>query len=165
MIGVAKPSGNQHDSEPGEHGRSARSGASARRVLVTGGGGYIGAVLVRRLLDQGYAVRVLDTLYWGKKPLADVLDRIELIQGDIRDVEDSWIAGVDSVIHLAGLSNDPTAEYDPQANWEMNALGTERIAAVAKRVGVRRFTFGSSCSVYDGLPNGQVYTEEAPVSP
>lgn len=165
MIGVAKPSGNQHDSEPGEHGRSARSGASARHVLVTGGGGYIGAVLVRRLLDQGYAVRVLDTLYWGKKPLAEVLDRIELIQGDIRDVEDSWIAGVDSVIHLAGLSNDPTAEYDPQANWEMNALGTERIAAVAKRVGVRRFTFGSSCSVYDGLPNGQVYTEEAPVNP
>jgi nucleoside-diphosphate-sugar epimerase len=133
--------------------------------LVTGGGGYIGAVLVRKLLEQGYAVRVLDTLYWGKKPLADVLDRIELIQGDIRDIQDDWLQGVDSIIHLAGLSNDPTAEYDPQANWEMNALGTEHLAEAAKRVRIRRFTFGSSCSVYDGLPNGSVYTEDAPVNP
>lgn len=141
------------------------AGGSGRRVLVTGGGGYIGAVLVRRLLDQGYRVRVLDTLYWGKKPLLDVLERIELIQGDIRDVEDGWLRGIDGVIHLAGLSNDPTAEYDPQANWEMNALGTEKLAAAAKRAGIHRFTFGSSCSVYDGLPNGDVYDEDAPVNP
>lgn len=144
---------------------SDNSNGAGPNILVTGGGGYIGAVLVRKLLDQGYRVRVLDTLYWGKKPLDDVLDRIELIHGDIRDVADEWLHGVDAIVHLAGLSNDPTAEYDPEANWEMNALGTERLAAAAKRVGIRRFTFGSSCSVYDGLPNGSIYAEDAPVNP
>jgi len=136
-----------------------------KRVLVTGGAGYIGCILVRKLLDQGYNVRVLDRLFWGLKPLGETVHEIELVEGDIRDVRDEWLDGVDAVVHLAGLSNDPTADYDPEANWQMNAVGTETLAAACKRAGISRFTFGSSCSIYDGLPTGQVYDETAPVAP
>jgi nucleoside-diphosphate-sugar epimerase len=134
-------------------------------VLVTGGAGYIGCVLVRRLLSRGFAVRVLDRLYWGRQPLQDVLERIELIHGDVRDIRDEWLQGIDAVVHLAALSNDPTADYDPQANWEINAVATERLALACKRLGVPRLTFGSSCSIYDGLPPGVDYGEDQEVHP
>ncbi len=134
-------------------------------VLVTGGAGYIGTILTRKLLSQGFAVRVVDRLYWGRQPLAGVADQIELIHGDIRDLQDDWLRGIDAVIHLAGLSNDPTAEYDPQANWEMNAVATEALGLACKRLGVPRLTFGSSCSVYDGLPSGIDYGEHHEVHP
>ena len=134
-------------------------------VLVTGGGGYIGSVLVRRLLDRGHSVRVLDRLYWGLAPLDDVLPRIELLHADIRDVDDAWFAGIDAVVHLAGLSNDPTANFDPEANWEMNARATADLAQACVRNGVERFVFGSSCSLYDGLPDGSTYDEDAPIVP
>jgi nucleoside-diphosphate-sugar epimerase len=149
---------------PAKRNGSAPDGG-APTVLVTGGGGYIGCVLVERLLDRGYRVRVLDQLYWGEKPLADLRARIELVKGDIRDVRDEWLDGVDAVVHLAGLSNDPTAEYDPEANWQMNAVGTEKLAIACKRAGISRFTFGSSCSLYDGLPTGPVYDETAAIQP
>ena len=132
-------------------------------VLVTGGAGYIGSVLVRKLLAQGMKVRVLDRLYWGRKPIEEVIDQIELFHGDIRDIRDEWLEGVDAVCHLGGFSNDPTAEYDPKANWEMNAIATERLALACKRLGVPRLTFGSSCSVYDGLPPDVDYTEDQEV--
>ncbi|HEY6358830.1 MAG TPA: NAD(P)-dependent oxidoreductase [Vicinamibacterales bacterium] len=134
------------------------------KVLVTGGGGYIGVVLCERLLDAGHDVRVLDRLYWGRAPLARVADRVEIVQADVRAFEPSVLDGVDAIAHLAGLSNDPTAEYNPQANWEMNADATERLAAAAKRHGIRRFSFGSSASIYDGLGEG-VFDETAPVQP
>ena len=134
-------------------------------ILVTGGGGYIGSVLVRRLLDRGHTVRVVDRLYWGTGPLEEVLPRIQLVHGDIREAQDDWFAGIDGVVHLAGLSNDPTANFDPDANWEMNATATAAIAQACRRAGVKRFVFGSSCSLYDGLPDGAVYDEEAPIAP
>src|SRR2546421_5764192 len=86
-----------------------------RRVLVTGAAGYIGSVLVPRLLTRGYRVRVLDALWWGEDPLAAVRDRIELVEGDVRDAPAGALDGIDGVIHLAGLSNDPTAADDPEA--------------------------------------------------
>jgi nucleoside-diphosphate-sugar epimerase len=135
------------------------------RVLVTGGGGYIGSVLVPRLLARGHGVRVVDRLYWGLQPLRDVLDRIEVIHADVREPEDAWLRDIDGVVHLAGLSNDPTANFDPEANWQMNALATATLAAACRRLGVERFVFGSSCSLYDGLPDGAVYDEDAPIAP
>lgn len=134
-------------------------------VLVTGGAGYIGCILVRRLLSQGFAVRVLDRLYWGRQPLQEVIDQVDLIHGDIRHLRDEWFQGIDAVVHLAGLSNDPTADYDPQANWEINALATEHLALACKRLGVPRFTFGSSCSIYDGAPPGIDHGEDLEVHP
>jgi nucleoside-diphosphate-sugar epimerase len=123
-------------------------------VLVTGGAGYIGCVLVGRLLDRGYRVRVLDRMYWGEEPLAAVRDRVELIVADVRQMPPDALQGVDAVIHLAGLSNDPTAEYDPEANWQMNALATEALGQACTAAGIERLVFASSCSLYDGLPPG-----------
>jgi nucleoside-diphosphate-sugar epimerase len=132
---------------------------------VTGGAGYIGSVLVWRLLDRGHQVRVVDRLYWGLAPISEVLDQVEVLHADIREARSDWFERVDGVIHLAGLSNDPTANFDPQANWEMNAVATELVAEQARKAGVRRFVFGSSCSLYDGLPPGAIYDEEAPIAP
>jgi nucleoside-diphosphate-sugar epimerase len=135
-----------------------------RTVLVTGGGGYIGSVLTGRLLERGYNVRLLDRLYWGESPLEAYVGRIELEVADVRDIPHSALDGVDSVIHLAGLSNDPTAEYDPDANWEMNAVATETLGNACVERGIERLVFASSCSLYDGLPPG-MHDEDAPIVP
>jgi nucleoside-diphosphate-sugar epimerase len=159
--------------DPRLPGRSVRpnglppeSPEPGRHVLVTGAGGYIGAVLVPRLLDRGYRVRVLDRLYWGEGPLAAVRDRIELVEADVRDAEATAGAldGVDGVIALAGLSNDPTAEYDPDANWQMNAVASEALGRACVQRGVERLVFASSCSLYDGLPRG-MHDESAELKP
>ncbi len=134
------------------------------RVLVTGGAGYVGTELVDQLLERGDDVRVVDRLYFGADPLARFDGAIELIQGDVRTVDPAWLEGVDAVSHLAGLSNDPTAEYNPDANWAMNALATERLAAACARAGVERFVFGSSASIYDGIGPG-MYDETTEVAP
>jgi nucleoside-diphosphate-sugar epimerase len=141
------------------------SQTTGETILVTGGAGYLGAVLVPMLVERGYNVRVVDRLYWGTGPLASVRDRIEIVHADVRDLPADALDGVAAVVHLAGLSNDPTAEWAPEANWQMNAIATERLAAACKRARVRRLTFGSSCSIYDGLPAGPVYDETTLVSP
>jgi nucleoside-diphosphate-sugar epimerase len=134
------------------------------KILVTGGGGYIGAVLCERFLAAGHEIRVLDRLYWGSKPLERLIERIEVVRADLRSFEASVLDGIDGVVHLAGLSNDPTAEYNPDANWEMNATATETLAAACRKHGIQRFTFGSSASVYDGLGDG-IFEETAALSP
>jgi nucleoside-diphosphate-sugar epimerase len=133
-------------------------------ILVAGGAGYVGCILVPRLLERGYRVRVLDRLYFGEDALADFGDRIELVVADVRDVPGDALDGVDGVINLAGLSNDPTAEFNPEANWEMNALATENLGLECIRRGIERFVFASSCSLYDGLPPG-MHDENAPIEP
>jgi nucleoside-diphosphate-sugar epimerase len=133
-------------------------------VLVTGGAGYIGSVLTGRLLERGYNVRLLDRLYWGEGPLEAYAGRIELEIADVRDMPATALDGVDAVIHLAGLSNDPTAEYDPEANWQMNAVATEALGRACVDRGIERLVFASSCSLYDGLPPG-MHDETAPIEP
>ncbi len=137
------------------------------KVLVTGGGGYLGTVVVEELLNKGYAVRVVDSFYWGKEPLKKFIDKIEVIQADIRDVGKEVLVGVDAVIHQAGLSNDPMAEFNPEANYEINTLATKRFAKLCKDAGVARFTFASSASIYDkGLLAEDVLQDEtAKVAP
>jgi nucleoside-diphosphate-sugar epimerase len=117
------------------------------KVLVTGGAGYIGAVLCRHLVEAGHTVIVVDRYFWGEEPLHGI--DVHAIRGDVREFRDEWLNGVDAVCHLAGLSNDPTAEYNPEANWQMNVVATEGIVAACKRRGIERFTFASSASIYD----------------
>jgi nucleoside-diphosphate-sugar epimerase len=146
------------------NGLSPEAPEPGQLILVTGGAGYIGSVLTQRLLDRGYRVRILDRLYWGRGPIGSFLDRIELVEADVRDMPASALDGVDAVIHLAGLSNDPTAEYDPEANWQMNAIATETLARNCLDRDVERLVFASSCSLYDGMPPG-MHDETAPIQP
>jgi len=130
-------------------------------ILVTGGAGYIGSQLVRELLDRGERVRVFDKLYFGKKPLEDVMSRIDLIQGDIRDFDEGILDNIDGVIHLAALSNDPCSEYNPEANMAINAEATGALARACKERGIKRFVFASSCSIYYTLdPDDNLKTEK-----
>jgi nucleoside-diphosphate-sugar epimerase len=137
-------------------------------VLVTGGGGYIGLELCRVLLERGDSVRVVDRFFFGDGPLRALADRSEgrltFVTGDVREIDPAWLDGIDGVSHLAGLSNDPTAEYNPDANWQMNALATERLGDVCKQRGIARFVFGSSASIYDGIGEG-MFDELTPVAP
>jgi nucleoside-diphosphate-sugar epimerase len=151
------------EQESRTNGLAAEAPERGLTVLVTGGAGYIGCVLCERLLERGYKVRVLDRLYFGEEPLAELGDRIELVAADVRDLPASALDGVDGVIHLAGLSNDPTAEYDPEANWQMNAVATAALGRACVDRGVERLVFASSCSLYDGLPPG-MHDEDAPIA-
>jgi nucleoside-diphosphate-sugar epimerase len=133
-------------------------------ILVAGGAGYIGSVLIPRLLVRGYKVRVLDRLYFGEQSLADFRDQIELVVADVRDIPEDALDGVDGVINLSGLSNDPTAEFDPEANWQMNAIATETLGRMCVARGIERYVFASSCSLYDGMPPG-MHDETADIQP
>ena len=136
-------------------------------ILVVGGAGYVGSMLVRGLLNKGYAVRILDRFYYGDRGIKNIEDRLEIIQGDMRKVDSSIFKGINAVINVGGLSNDPTAEYNPKANYEMNVEATKNLARVTKKKGIKRFIFASSCSIYD-LGFGRediVQDEETRVSP
>jgi nucleoside-diphosphate-sugar epimerase len=123
--------------------------SATKKVLVVGGAGYVGSVLVPELLDRGYAVKVFDRLFFGDQGLRDVLDRIQLEVGDMRSMDPSVLDDVDAVVNLGGLSNDPTAEYNPRANHEMNTAATEKLAWLCHDAGVKRYVFASSASIYD----------------
>jgi len=136
-------------------------------ILVTGGAGYIGSVTVRELLDKGFAVRVLDRFLYGDYPLEDIRHQVEIVEGNICELDESVLDGVNGVIHLAGLSNDPTAEFNPQANYLTNTVATQTLAEACKRKGISRFVFSSSCSVYDRglMAEDDVQDEESEVQP
>lgn len=136
-------------------------------ILVTGGAGYVGSVLVKKLVNKKYPVRVFDSLIFGGASLKDVKKKIELVKGDIRNPPRNIFKGIKTVIHLAGLSNDPTANFDPKANFEINTLGTIKLARLARQNKVQRFIFASSCSIYDqGLNSKQrMLNEDSIVNP
>lgn len=131
------------------------------KVLVTGGAGYVGSVLTHQLLDLGYQVRVVDCGLFG---LDHVDSRAEVIAGSILDFQAEWLAGVGSVVHLAGLSNDPMAAFSPSLNYMLNASGAAIVAEAAKTAGVSRFVFGSTCSVY-GMDESGPLDEEHETKP
>lgn len=118
-------------------------------VLLVGGAGYVGSVLASELLERGYAVRILDRLYFGDHGLAEFRDRVDVVVGDMRSIPDGVLDGVEAVVNVGGLSNDPTAEFNPRANYEMNTTAGVALAEMCRRQGVRRYVYGSSCSVYD----------------
>jgi nucleoside-diphosphate-sugar epimerase len=121
-------------------------------VLVTGGAGYIGSTLVPHLLERGHRVTVLDRFYFGVDPLAPAIARhgadLVLHRADVRRVTEADFAGVDAVVDLAGISNDPSCELDPDLTRAVNLEGSVRVAGAAAAAGVRSLVFASSCSVY-----------------
>jgi nucleoside-diphosphate-sugar epimerase len=118
------------------------------RVLVTGHKGYIGTVLTPMLLERGYEVIGLDSDLFEDCTFGEPPVEVPGIRKDIRDVEASDLHGVDAVMHLAGLSNDPLGDLDPQLTYEINYLASVRLAMLAKQAGIKRFIFSSSCSTY-----------------
>lgn len=118
------------------------------KILVTGGAGYIGCRLVPALVADGHRLVVVDKLVFGGDGLAECRDHIDLRVRDIRSLTPPDMAGVDAVVHLAGLSNDPSAEFRPEANRSINLDATVNLARAARAAGVPRFIFASSCSVY-----------------
>lgn len=143
-----------------------------KRILVTGGAGYIGSVLVRLLLDKGYQVRVLDNLSFGGEPILDLLNRsdFEFIKGDIRDIESvtKAVEGVDFIAHMASIVGDPACAVDPELTRSVNIQGTQNLYSEAEKAGVKKFVFASTCSNYGKMmdPNSYVNEESdlAPVS-
>jgi len=139
-----------------------------KRILITGGGGYIGSSLVGELLKKGYQVRVYDRFIFGEKPLKRLKDKIEIIKGDIRNFKKEILNGIDAVIHLAAISTEPTSQYDPRLTDLINHIATEKLARAAKEMGIERFIFASSCSVYFTYStplNPSPSKEDEPVNP
>ncbi|MEM3563685.1 MAG: SDR family oxidoreductase [Candidatus Jordarchaeaceae archaeon] len=135
------------------------------KVLVTGGAGYIGSTLVQLLLDRGYEVTCLDRLFFGREGLKSVMNnpKFRVIREDIRWFNPKILEGVDVVVDLAALSNDPAGELDPQKTLEINYKGRVRVARLAKEKGVERYILASSCSVY-GFQEG-LLNESSPTDP
>ncbi len=137
-------------------------------VLVTGGAGYIGSVLVPMLLAQGHRVTVVDRLYFGPETLAQPLRQYEgalkIVHADVRRVDPRVYEGVDALVDLAGISNDPACELDPELTRTVNLEGGKRSHRLAQAAGARRIVFASSCSVY-GHGEALSLTEESPLHP
>lgn len=134
------------------------------RVLVTGSLGYIGSVLVPMLLSEQHDVVGLDTDYFSRCTFSGTLADVPTLIQDVRDVSIDALKGIDAVIHLAGLSNDPLGDYIPALTEDINFKATVRLAQLAKQVGVQRFLFASSCSNY-GASGDQFLTEDAAFNP
>lgn len=139
-------------------------------VLVIGGAGYLGAVLCRKLLENGYKVRVLDSLMYGDTGIRDLYTNpeFELIEGDSRNLQVvmQCLRGIDAVIHLAAIVGDPASALNPQEAIEINYLSTKLITEACKFYQVNRFIFASTCSVY-GLSTtpGERLSEESALNP
>lgn len=131
-------------------------------ILVTGGAGYVGSLLTKKLQDLGYQVTVLDALWFGNYLAPH--KNLTLWEKDVRDAENLSLKGFEQVIALANVANDPCVELEPKLSWEVNALATMQLCDRAVRDGVKQFIFASSGSVYGVKEEPQV-TEELTLKP
>lgn len=134
------------------------------RVLVTGHLGYIGTVMVPMLIAEAHEVVGLDSDLFERCTFGDGIQNIPELKKDIRDVEVSDLDGFDAVIHLAGLSNDPLGDLNPELTYQINHAASVRLASLAKEAGVTRFIFSSSCSNY-GAGGENFLNEESQFNP
>jgi len=135
-------------------------------ILVTGIEGYIGSVLAPYLMERAHSVTGLDTgfyregwLYWPQSPRSPAC-----INKDLRKIAEEDIAGMDAVVHLAELSNDPLGQHNPELTYDINHAGTVALAKKCLKLGVRRFVYTSSCSVY-GTGSGEFKDEHSETNP
>jgi nucleoside-diphosphate-sugar epimerase len=135
------------------------------RVLVTGHQGYIGSVLVPMLQEAGHDVVGLDVGLYADGILGPPPEEVKTLRVDLRDVRPEHCAGVDAVVHLAALCNDPLGDLDPQLTFDVNHRSTVRLAEAAKTAGATRFLFSSSCSLYGASASDQLLTEDAAFAP
>jgi len=131
-------------------------------ILLTGGCGYIGTNLTNTLLDEGHQVTVVDIMWFGN--YLNSHKNLTVIQADIRDIEQIPMIGIDTVIHLANIANDPTGDLNPKLTWEVNVLASMQLAEKAIANGVQQFIYASSGSVY-GIKDELEVTEDLPLLP
>lgn len=132
------------------------------KILVTGGCGYKGHVLIPKLLSRGYDVIAFDLQWFGNFLKPD--PKLQVIQGDVRDIDSISLDGVDAIIHLSSIANDPCGDLDPKLTWEVSALATMQLADKAVRKGIKRFIYASSGSVY-GIKDELQVTEDLDLKP
>jgi len=129
------------------------------KILIAGGAGYVGSALIPKLLDRGYKVDVVDLFWFGNHLPREV----GILNKDIFELSVEDLEPYDQVVFLAGLSNDPMAEFSPSKNFIFNAAAPAYLAYTAKIAKVKKFIYASSCSVY-GYTENELYDESRPVS-
>ena len=132
------------------------------KILVTGGCGYKGHVLVPKLLARGHEVVVFDIQWFGNFLKSD--SNLRVVKGDIRDINSIPLDGIDCIIHLSSIANDPCGDLNPKLTWEVSALATMQLADKARRLGIKRFIYASSGSVY-GVKEELKVTEDLELNP
>jgi nucleoside-diphosphate-sugar epimerase len=132
------------------------------KILVTGGSGYKGHVLVPKLLARGDEVIAFDIQWFGN--YLEAHPNLTVIKGDVRNIDSISLDGVDCIIHLSSIANDPCGDLNPQLTWEVSALATMQLADKAKRLGIKRFIYASSGSVY-GVKEELNVTEDLELKP
>jgi nucleoside-diphosphate-sugar epimerase len=132
------------------------------KILVTGATGYKGSVLVPKLVAAGHSVIALDVMWFGN--FLPAHHALTVVRGDVRDIESIPLDGVDCIIHLSSVANDPCGDLDPKLTWEISALATMQLADQAARKGVRQFIYASSGSVY-GVKDEPQVTEDLELKP
>jgi nucleoside-diphosphate-sugar epimerase len=132
------------------------------KILVTGGCGYVGTVLTNKLLEDGHEVCVIDTQWFGNHLKSH--PNLEVLQEDVRNTDSIPLKGIEAVLHLANIANDPGVELNPTLSWEVNVLAAQQLADRAVRHGVKQFVFASSGSVY-GIKDEPHVTEDLTLVP
>jgi nucleoside-diphosphate-sugar epimerase len=132
------------------------------KILVTGGCGYKGHVLIPKLLARGYEVIAFDIQWFGN--FLAPHSNLKVVRGDVREIDSVPLDGVECIIHLSSIANDPCGDLDPQLTWEVSALATMQLADKAKRLGIKRFIYASSGSVY-GVKDEPQVTEDLELKP
>ncbi len=131
-------------------------------ILITGGCGYTGTVLTKNLLDHGCKVTIIDIQWFGN--FLKKNKNLKIIKTDIRHIKESYFKGVDAVVHLANIANDPSVELNPQLSWEVNVLATKKLIEYSINKNVKQFIFASSGSVY-GVKKEKHVTENLDLVP
>ncbi len=152
-------------------GRNAGSGGAPAqhplRICVVGGAGFLGSILAELLLDEGHEVTIFDALLYGDEGIRHLLDRpgLSLVCGDLRDITATIRAfrHADAVVHLGALVGDPACDIDERLTLEINRDATAKAAAIARGLGIDRFVFASTCSVYGA--SAEVLDENSPLDP
>ncbi|HKT50338.1 MAG TPA: SDR family oxidoreductase [Candidatus Angelobacter sp.] len=129
------------------------------RILIAGGAGYVGSALIPKLLERGYDIDVVDLFWFGNQ----LPPEVGIVNRDIFDLQINDLKDYDQVLFLAGLSNDPMAEYSPSKNFIFNAAAPAYLCYIARQAKVRRYIYASSCSVY-GYTENELFDENRPVS-